>query len=98
MSDFTKGQWDFIDAPILLGNGEDCSGWYIVGSPERVIGLIRHKEDAHLIAAAPAMYELLKVWVNIQAQPTLREAQAKARQLLSRIDGDTDVEAQESAP
>ena len=98
MNDFTKGQWDFVDAPISLGNVEDYSGWYIVGSPERAIGLIRHKEDARLIASAPEMYELLKVWVNIQAQPTLREAQARARQLLSRIDGDTDVEAQESAP
>ena len=98
LNDFAKGQWDFVDAPISLGNGEDYSGWYIVGSPERAIGLIRHKEDARLIAAAPAMYELLKVWVNVQAQPTLREAQARARQLLSRIDGDADVEAQESAP
>ena len=45
------------------------------------------KANAHLIAAAPEMYELLKVWVSIQAQPTLMNAREKAKELLARIDG-----------
>ncbi|MBQ4401949.1 MAG: hypothetical protein II832_07275 [Synergistaceae bacterium] len=40
-----------------------------------------------LIAAAPEMYELLRVWVQIQAQPMLRDAQDTARKLLALIDG-----------
>ena len=44
--------------------------------------------NARLIASAPEMYELLKVWVNVQAQPTLRNAQARAQELLARIDGE----------
>lgn len=41
-----------------------------------------------LTAAAPEMYELLKVWTEIQAQPMLREARDKARELIARIDGE----------
>ena len=38
--------------------------------------------------AAPEMYELLKVWTQILAQPTLMIAKEKAKELLNRIDGE----------
>lgn len=88
MTEFTKGKWDFCETPIHLGKGKFRSVFFLVGSHERAIGFIRHKDDARLIAAASEMYELLKVWVNVQAQPTLREAQKMAQELLARIDGE----------
>ena len=88
MSKFTSGKWEIHDTKPYMIKAP--------GSP--FLALAVSLSDARLIAAAPEMYELLKVWVNVQAQPTLRVAQARARQLLSRIDGDADVEAQESAP
>ena len=54
---------------------------YSTATPEET------QANARLIAAAPEMYKLLKVWVNVQVQPTLREAQNTARELLARIDG-----------
>ena len=50
-------------------------------------GLDDNIANARLIAAAPEMYELLEVWVKVQAQPTLMEARARAQELLARIDG-----------
>ena len=54
--------------------------------------------NARLIASAPEMYELLKVWTEIQAQPTLRTAQETARKLLARIDRDDDSEELRPCP
>ena len=45
--------------------------------------------NGRLIAAAPEMYKLMKIWVQVQAQPTLRNAQDKARELLERIDSNS---------
>lgn len=50
-------------------------------------GIDENMANARLIAAAPEMYELLEVWVNLQAQPTLMEARKRAQELLVRIDG-----------
>ena len=79
MSKFTCGTWEvdmlYGDHPLVRADGKliaDC---------------FTNEANARLIAAAPEMYELLKVWVNIQVQPTLMEAKNKARELLARIDG-----------
>ena len=45
------------------------------------------KINARLIAAAPEMYRLLKVWTQIGAEPTLKNALKRAAELLVRIDG-----------
>lgn len=81
MPDFTKGNWVFW-------KNKKYPYWYVgkEGS-ERYIATVDKEANARLIAAAPEMYELLKVWVQIQAQPTLRNAQDKAQELLARIDG-----------
>ena len=44
--------------------------------------------NARLIAAAPEMYELLKVWTQTQVEPTLMNARKKAKELLARIEED----------
>ena len=51
-------------------------------------GIDANIANAQLIAAAPEMYELLKVWANIQVQPTLMNARKKTQELLARIDGE----------
>ena len=84
MSEFTKGKWIIDrDGSAIFSDSEDC---YVAelspaNSDEQVAA------NARLIAAAPEMYELLKIWVQVQAQPTLRNAKDAARKLLDRIDG-----------
>ncbi len=41
-----------------------------------------------LMAAAPEMYRLLKVWTQIGAEPTLKNARKRAVELLDSIDGE----------
>ena len=65
---------------------------------EPVADCFDNEANARLIAAAPEMYELLNVWVNVQAQPTLRNAQKRAEELLARIDGDSNVATKEPEP
>ena len=48
--------------------------------------------NPRLMAVAPEMYDLLKVWVTVQAQPDLRIAQERARELLASIDGTEETE------
>ena len=43
-----------------------------------------------MIAAAPEMYALLRVWVNIGAEPVLMEAKKQAKDLIAQIDGEND--------
>ena len=96
MSEFTKGKWTADDmGEYIFANGFDmmiCQmrGWAYLNaqglSDDEAIDV--QKANARLIAAAPDMYELLKVWVQVQAQPTLMNAQDKAQELLARIDGD----------
>ena len=78
MSKFTAGKWE-IEGEVPFGIKSEAS-------PR--IAIVLKAEDARLIAAAPEMYELLEVWTQIQAQPTLMEAKEKARKLLARIDGE----------
>ncbi|MBQ3446864.1 MAG: hypothetical protein IJG37_04385 [Synergistaceae bacterium] len=79
MSKFTQGKWTaemiYGDHPIVTADGR------------MVADCFNNEANARLIASAPEMYELLKVWTQIQAQPTLRNAQETARELLARIDG-----------
>ena len=86
MSKFTSGEWKFLEWPMTFADSTEQ--WYLVGSPERAVGFIRHEEDAKLIAAAPEMYELLKVWTQVGAEPMLMNARDTARKLLARIDGE----------
>ncbi len=86
MIKFTSGEWKYLQSPLVgLGGSEQ---WYLVGSSERAVGFIRHEEDAKLIAAAPEMYELLKVWTQVGAEPMLRNARKRAEELLARIDNE----------
>ena len=84
MSEFTKGKWIIDrDGSAIFSDSEDC---YVAelspaNSDEQVAA------NARLIAAASEMYELLKIWVQIQVQPTLMNAKDTARKLLDRIDG-----------
>ena len=84
MSKFTKGKWIIDrDGSAIFSDSEDC---YVAelspaNSDEQVAA------NARLIAAASEMYELLKIWVQIQVQPTLMNAKDTARKLLDRIDG-----------
>ena len=76
MSKYTSGKWEARPNRIIA-NGH-------------VLAILNGGNAANerLIAAAPEMYELLEVWVNIQAQPTLKEARKRASELLARIDGE----------
>ena len=97
MNEFTKGEWVADDmGEYVFAHGFNmmiCQirGWaYLKAqglSSDEAIDV--QKANARLIAAAPEMYELLKIWVQVGAQPTLRNAQDKARELLERIDGNT---------
>ena len=96
MNEFTKGEWVADDmGEYVFAHGFNmmiCQirGWaYLKAqglSSDEAIDV--QKANARLIAAAPEMYELLKIWVQVGAQPTLRNAQDKTRELLERIDGD----------
>ena len=97
MSEFTGGKWVtddsgkyvFTKVPEDLMMVAQMRGWsYLTGvlnlSAKEAIKV--QKANARLIAAAPEMYELLKVWTNIQAQPTLMNARKRAQELLELID------------
>ncbi|MBQ3455814.1 MAG: hypothetical protein IJG36_05205 [Synergistaceae bacterium] len=95
MSGFTKGKWIYYP-PSENDIREGLENYDILSIQERTghfrkighcIGTTYTEANARLIVAAPEMYELLKVWTQIQAQPTLMNAQENARKLLSCIDG-----------
>ena len=92
MSEFTKGEWDFCETPIHLGKNKNRSLFFLVGSHERAIGFIRHKDDARLIAAAPEMYgelyealQLLKGKSSYNGDEFSQQAES-IQELLARID------------
>ena len=93
MSEFTKGDWNFIVTPVSLGEGEERSDWFLVGSHEGAVGFIRHKEDARLIAAAPDMYDELYEVLQLLEDKSSYEGDEFSRQadsikeLMLRIDG-----------
>lgn len=102
MTKFLQGKWiaDDVGEYVFTRMPEGClitvaqmRGWgYLTGiggahlSSNEAIEI--QKANARLIAAAPEMYELLKVWTQIQVQPTLNIARDKARELIARIDGE----------
>ena len=96
MSKFLQGKWIaddageyvFMQTPEGLEMVAQMRGWsYLTKhlTPDEAIEV--QKINARLIAAAPDMYELLKVWTQIGAQPTLKNARKQAEELLARIDG-----------
>ena len=87
MSEFTKGEWNFTETPVSLGKGEERSYWYLVGSPERAVGFIRHKEDARLIALAPEMYEVLKKAYDMGHLSWSLSNNQKAEEIIMKVEG-----------
>ena len=90
MTEFTKGKWVYDEPFGVIFSYETCAVIANVqgaGTGSCFCSTQEGQANARLIAAAPEMYELLKVWVQVQAQPTLRNAQDKARELIERIDG-----------
>ncbi len=90
MSKFTVGEWK-----VIRGAGIDELD--VISEEERNICCLfgysvsrrnEQKANGRLIAAAPELYELLKVWTQIRAEPTLNDARDTARKLLARIDGE----------
>ena len=83
----TEGEYVFTRAPEGLMMVAQMRGWsYLTGVLNLSAAIEVQKANARLIAAAPEMYELLKVWTNIQAQPTLMNARKRAQELLELID------------
>ena len=88
MSEFTKGKWSIDrDGSAIFSDSEDC---YVAelspaNSDEQVVA------NARLIAAAPEMYELLKICAKTEEPasyiPAFLDLKDKARELLARIDG-----------
>lgn len=89
MSKFTKGEWVYDDFSAIVET---------VSNNSRPICIVMEdsendyseEEDANgrLIAAAPKMYALLKVWTQVGAEPMLRNARKRAEELLARIDNE----------
>ncbi len=76
MSKFTKGEWNYLEEYIPEGitlNGKE----YLIQSESREdVALVWTEADARLIAAAPKMYERLKLVARLisrQAQGQLRD-------------------------
>ena len=88
MSNFTKGKWEAIGHRILV-NGY-------------VLARVNWPNNLPLITAAPEMYELLQevagTSVPCHYVGHFLGLKNKARGLLARIDGDSDVTTKESEP
>ena len=62
--------------------------WYIGKTgTQTYLAMTYNERNARLITAAPEMYELLKAWTQIRAEPTLKNARKRAEELLDSIDG-----------
>ena len=82
------GEYVFMQTPEGLEMVVQMRGWsYLTKhlTPDEAIEV--QKANARLIAAAPKMYELLKVWTQIGVQPTLMNTRKRAKELLDSIDG-----------
>lgn len=79
MSKFTQGKWrcDYEDGKYIWGAGDEVIGELYFTTPEET------KANARLIAAAPEMYEQLKLYAG---NPFFNDKDA--RELLARIDVD----------
>ncbi len=89
MSEFTSGEWKYLEWPMSFTDGNEQ--WYLVGSPERAVGFIRHEEDAKLVAAAPELYELVKeelIPTSDYGGILSFSREAKIKKLLARIEGE----------
>ena len=101
MTEFTKGKWTADDmGEYVFAHGYDmmiCQmrGWgYLKAQGLSDYEAIEvQKANARLIAAAPEMFELLKVCAKTETPSTYIQAflnlKDKARELLERIDGET---------
>ena len=87
MSKFTAGKWTY-DTPSGCVHCEGKLIADVAGAGGANYQHDKGQANARLIASAPVMYELLKVWVNLQAQPPLMEARKRAQELLAHIDGE----------
>ena len=96
MTKFLQGKWvaDEVGEYVFMQTHEGLEmvaqmrGWsYLTKhlTPDEAIEV--QKANARLIAAAPEMHELLKVWTQIGAEPTLKNARKRAEELLDSIDG-----------
>ena len=84
---YTNSEPNLLLADITGAIG--CKGFFNEGEIGCKKGFFNEEEvhaNGRLIAAAPEMYELLKVWAKQQAQTTLMAAQKRAQGLLARID------------
>ena len=86
MSGFTKGKWVYDKHYGCIHHDGKLIA-EVAGAGGSNYRHAQGEANARLIAAAPEMYELLKVWTQIQAQPALMIAQENARKLLASIDG-----------
>ena len=90
MSKFTQGEWRYREVDPISEelNTHKYVLWAVGERTLQSIGYIFTEANARLIVAAPKMYKLLKVWVQVQAQPTLMDARDTARKLLASIEGE----------
>ena len=98
MSKFTPGRW-WIAPPIFDGDAIFAPP-QDKGRRNEVVAMgILNKADSRLIAAAPEMYYWLTyVALAPQMVGKLPNIVAGIRELLARIDGDSDVEKKEPKP
>lgn len=95
MSRFTRGEWKFdeyIHEGVTL-NGKQYIIFAKDVNKDHDVALVKRKEDALLIAAAPEMYELLKFFCEDKAIDEDRfddylTAIFEAKKLFKSIDGD----------
>ena len=87
MSEFTKGKWEVQDWTEKL-DGEFLPEYAVCVGDEWIADCADNEANARLIAAAPEMYELLKVLVQREYDNTVTAILAlEAEKLLARIDG-----------
>lgn len=95
MSKFTAGKWNYINwtMGVTSSTGAREEKWYLVGSSDNAVGLIRHEGDARLIVAAPEMYELVQYLCCFSECTSCTcenrtDLIKEAKELLARIDGE----------
>ena len=90
MSEFTKGKWVYDEPFGVIFSYETCAVIANVqgaGTGSCFCSTQEGQANARLIAAAPEMYEMLKVWTRAYTEPMRMDAWKKALELLARIDG-----------
>ena len=86
MSNFTPGKW-WIAPPIFDGDVIFAPAQTKGRRNEVIATCILNKADAHLIAAAPEMYEVMQSVAQWKGD-YVWDAVSKAQKLLARIDGE----------